>query len=327
MSHRRFAPIMVTLALISSACSAAAPNPTAQTTAPPVATPVAATAAPLPTAVVTQAPPSATPAASEVAPPPTSVPSEALPSPTVGPNVAAILQRGTILNCSSPDFPPYESVDQSGNFYGFDVDMFDEVARRMGVTVKWVDMPFDVTLASLQAGKCDVSVSTQQKTPDNSSAVNFTMEYEPATTSFLERNDENIQLSSPDDVAKYKVGVQTGGTNEKWLQDHLVTPGLMPAGNLRTYERADASLLDLINGRLDLITTEGNTGALYAQSKPVKSALITTKMNASNYVIMVRKGWDDLTDAINAELMAMIQDGTMKSYEQKWNLVEPPPGE
>ena len=127
-------------------------------------------------------------------------------------------------------------------------------------------------------------------------------------------------------MAKYKVGVQTGGTNEKWLKDHLVTPGLMPASNLKTYERADASLLDLVNGRLDLITTEGNTGALYAKTKPVKTALITTKMNASNYVIMVRKGWDDLTKAIDDQLKAMIADGTMKRLEEKWNLVEPPPG-
>jgi len=247
-------------------------------------------------------------------------------SASYGPNVAAIQARGTILNCSSPDFPPYESIDANGNFYGFDVDMFDEVANRLHVTSKWIDMPFDVTLASLQAGKCDVSVSTQQKTPDNKDAVNFTIEYEPATTAFLERKDENIVLNKIEDVAKYKVGVQTGGTNEKWLKDHLVATGLMPADNLKTYERADASLLDLVNGRLDLITTEGNTGALYEKTKPVKTALITTKMNASNYVIMVRKGWDDLTQAIDDQLKAMIADGTMKRLEEKWNLVEPPPG-
>ena len=133
-------------------------------------------------------------------------------------------------------------------------------------------------------------------------------------------------LNKIEDVAKYKVGVQTGGTNEKWLKDHLVATGLMPADNLKTYERADASLLDLVNGRLDLITTEGNTGALYEKTKPVKTALITTKMNASNYVIMVRKGWDDLTQAIDDQLKAMIADGTMKRLEEKWNLVEPPPG-
>jgi ABC-type amino acid transport substrate-binding protein len=100
----------------------------------------------------------------------------------------------------------------------------------------------------------------------------------------------------------------------------------MPAANLKTYERADAALLDLVNGRLDLITSEGNTGAVYAKQKPVKIAYITTKMNASNYVIAVPKGWDDLRQTFDTIITAIKDDGTLKRLEEKWNLVEPPPG-
>lgn len=299
MRVRRISAVIAAFGLLVSACSGAATSPPTEAAATQGAT-------------GTEAPASQAAAASPVA--------------TVGPNLAAIMARGYITNCDSPDFPPYESVDSNGNFYGFDVDMFDEAAKRMGLTVKWIDMPFDVTLAQLEAGKCDVSVSTQQKTPDNQNAVNFTVEYEPATTAFLERNNESITLTKVQDIVGYTVGVQTGGTNEKWIQDNLVTPGLMPAANVKTYEREDACLLDLVNGRIQLMTTEGNTGAVYAKTKPVKIELVTTKMNASNYVIMVRKGWDDLTNAIDVQLQAMIADGTMKFLEQKWNLVEPPPG-
>ena len=246
--------------------------------------------------------------------------------PSVGEHVQAILDKGFILVGSSPDFPPYESVDENGKFIGFDVDMFEEIAKRMGVEVHWQDMPFDVTITTLQAGDVDVSVSTHQKTPDNSQQVDFTDEYEPATTVFIKRNDSDITLSKVEDVANYIVGCQTGGTNEKWLQDHLVSTGLMPADHLRTYERADDQLLDLLAGRLDLITSEGNTGAFYAKSKPVKIALITTKMNASNYVIAVPKGWDDLREKFNEIIQEMKDDGTMKQFEEKWDLVEPPPG-
>jgi polar amino acid transport system substrate-binding protein len=247
-------------------------------------------------------------------------------SGAVGEHVQAILDKGFILVGSSPDFPPYESVDANGKFVGFDVDMFEEMAKRMGVEVHWQDMPFDVTITTLQKGDVDVSVSTHQKTPDNSTQVDFTDEYEPATTVFIKQKDSDITLTKVEDVAKYKVGCQTGGTNEKWLQDHLVTTGLMPADNLKTYERADDQLLDLLAGRLDLITSEGNTGAFYAKTKPVTIALITTKMNASNYVIAVPKGWDDLRLKFNELIKGMQDDGTMKQLEQKWELVEPPEG-
>lgn len=247
-------------------------------------------------------------------------------SGAVGEHVQAILDKGFILVGSSPDFPPYESVDANGKFIGFDVDMFEEMAKRMGVEVHWQDMPFDVTITTLQKGDVDVSVSTHQKTPDNSTQVDFTDEYEPATTVFIKQKDSDITLTKVEDVAQYKVGCQTGGTNEKWLQDHLVTTGLMPADNLKTYERADDQLLDLLAGRLDLITSEGNTGAFYAKTKPVTIALITTKMNASNYVIAVPKGWDDLRLKFNELIKGMQDDGTMKQLEQKWELVEPPEG-
>lgn len=247
-------------------------------------------------------------------------------SAAVGEHVQAILNKGFILVGSSPDFPPYESVDGNGKFIGFDVDMFEEMAKRMGVTVHWQDMPFDVTITTLQKGDVDVSVSTHQKTPDNSKQVDFTNEYEPATTVFIKQKDSAITLTKVEDVAAYRVGVQTGGTNEKWLQDHLVATGLMPADKLKTYERADDQLLDLLAGRLDLITSEGNTGAFYAKTKPVTIALITTKMNASNYVIAVPKGWDDLRLKFNELIKAMQDDGTMKKLEETWKLVEPPTG-
>jgi polar amino acid transport system substrate-binding protein len=248
-------------------------------------------------------------------------------SAAVGEHVQAILDKGFILIGSSPDFPPYESIDENGEFVGFDVDLMDEIARRMGVEVQWQDMPFDVTITTLQAGDVDISVSTHQKTPDNSQQVDFTIEYAPATTVFLKRTDRpDIVINEIEDVANWKVGVQTGGTNEKWLQDNLVATGLMPAENLLTYERHDAQLLDLINGRVDLMTSEGNTGAVFVEEHPIEFALITTKMNQSNYVIAVPKGWDDLRELFNQLITEMQEDGTIDQLEDKWNLVEPPPG-
>jgi polar amino acid transport system substrate-binding protein len=249
------------------------------------------------------------------------------PGVVAGDHVQAILDKGFILIGSSPDFPPYESVDESGKFIGFDVDLMDEIARRMGVTNQWQDMPFDVTITTLQAGDVDISVSTHQKTPDNSQQVDFTIEYAPATTVFLKRTDrEDIVIEEIEDVANWKVGVQTGGTNEKWLQDNLVATGMMPAENLLTYERHDAQLLDLLNGRVDLMTSEGNTGKVFMEDNPIEFALITTKMNQSNYVIAVPKGWDDLRETFNNLITQMQEDGTIDELEDKWELVEPPPG-
>ncbi|MEJ5203688.1 MAG: transporter substrate-binding domain-containing protein, partial [Anaerolineales bacterium] len=60
----------------------------------------------------------------------------------------------------------------------------------------------------------------------------------------------------PEDAANYKVGVQTGTTQDGWLTDNLVTPGKMPEANLFRYDRVDQVALDLKSGRIDVMMSD-----------------------------------------------------------------------
>ena len=53
---------------------------------------------------------------------------------------------------TSPDYPPYESLNEKNEIVGFDIDLINAVAKKMGVKVKVVGQGFDVDLAQLQAG-------------------------------------------------------------------------------------------------------------------------------------------------------------------------------
>ena len=64
-----------------------------------------------------------------------------------------IKDKGKMVAGLSADYPPFEYVDANGNLAGFDVDLVNEIARRMGVEVEFVDMPFDSLVAAVQEGK------------------------------------------------------------------------------------------------------------------------------------------------------------------------------
>src|SRR5512146_1315532 len=63
-------------------------------------------------------------------------------------------------------------------------------------------------------------------------------------------------IAKPEDVANFKVGVQTGTTQDGWLTDTLVKDGTLPEENLFKYDRVDQAMLDLKNGRIEVMMSD-----------------------------------------------------------------------
>ncbi|MEU0155928.1 transporter substrate-binding domain-containing protein [Micromonospora fulviviridis] len=68
-----------------------------------------------------------------------------------------LVQAGKLTTCTHLPYPPFQSRDGSGKVVGFDVDLVDLVAQRLGVAQAIVDTPFEgiKSGADLNAGKCD----------------------------------------------------------------------------------------------------------------------------------------------------------------------------
>jgi len=164
----------------------------------------------------------------------------------------AIKQAGTIKVGTSADYPPFEYVDSSGNKIGFDIDLMQEIATRMGVKLEWVDMPFDSLIAAVQEGKIDASISAFNYSEERDQMIDFTDAYYLSEDAYIVSDGFAGQFASPEDIAGYKVAVQTGTTQDSWLTENLVDTGKLPEENLFRYDRADQAALDLKNGRIDV---------------------------------------------------------------------------
>lgn len=168
----------------------------------------------------------------------------------------SIKQAGVIKVGTSADYPPFESVDETGNKVGFDVDLMTEVAKRLGVKLEWVDMPFDSLIAAVQEGKIDASISAFNYSEERDKMIDFSDPYYTSEDSFTVADAFTGTIANPPDVAKYKVGVQTGTTQDSWLTDNLVKDGALPDANLFRYDRVDQAMLDLKSGRIDVMMSD-----------------------------------------------------------------------
>ncbi|HEX2990967.1 MAG TPA: ABC transporter substrate-binding protein [Anaerolineales bacterium] len=175
---------------------------------------------------------------------------------TAANHLDAVKEAGVIKVGTSADYPPFESVDENGNKVGFDIELMTEIARRLGVELEWVDMPFDSLIAAVQEGKIDASISAFNYSEERDQMIDFSDAYYTSEDAFTVADGFTGTIERPEDVANFKVGVQTGTTQDGWLTDTLVADGALPEENLFRYDRVDQAMLDLKNGRIEVMMSD-----------------------------------------------------------------------
>ena len=220
----------------------------------------------------------------------------------------AVKKAGVIKVGTSADYPPFESVDENGNKVGFDIDLMTEVAKRLGVKVEWVDMPFDSLIAAVQEGKIDASISAFNYSEERDKMIDFSDAYYNSEDSFTVAENFAGTITNPEDVAAYKVGVQTGTTQDSWLTDNLVAGGKLPEENLFRYDRVDQAMLDLQNGRIDILMSDYVPAQVLAKKLGGLKIVYHGVLGANGPMnIVIPDGDAELQQAIN-EIIKQLQD-------------------
>jgi len=100
-----------------------------------------------------------------------------------------IKQRGKLIIGTEPTFPPFEFVDEKNQVVGFDIDIANELAKRLGVKVEVVSLPFDSLIPALQQGKIDMVIAGMTITEDRAKVVDFSKPYFEANQAIVVRKE------------------------------------------------------------------------------------------------------------------------------------------
>lgn len=229
-----------------------------------------------------------------------------------------IKQKGEMVVGTSPDYPPFEYVDSAGAITGFDIELINEIAKRMGIKVKIVDMPFDSLIAAVQEGKIDLSISAFNYTEERDKNVDFTDAYYYAKDRFLVREDFSENITKAEDFAKYKIGVGTGTTQEGWLQENLVDTGLMPAEALYHYDRAEQAALDVKSGRIDVYMGDNAVVDALAKQLGGMKVAFEAELSSGPVMMVIPDGAKELQAEINKHIKALLEEGFVDRLAVKY---------
>ena len=211
---------------------------------------------------------------------------------------------------NSGSYPPFEMMEGT-KLIGFDVDMADELGKRMGgVQVKFEVMDFKGLVASLTSKRVDTLITALTYTPERAAAIAFSVPDYDAGIGAITKNNSGI--TKPDDLTGKIVGVQLGSSGDAFVRQTLGGK----VKEIKTYDTILLAVKDLDNGRVQAVVNP--IPVLRHNAKGLKDLTTTSVWDKRVVGINTRKEDTDLLAEINKHVEAMQKDGTMERLDKKW---------
>lgn len=233
----------------------------------------------------------------------------------------AIKAAGKIVVGTSADYEPWEYMDENNEFAGADMDIMREIAKRMGVEVEFQDLGFDALVTAVEAGKVDAAIAAMASTDERKEQVDFSIVYYAGDNVAVTTADSGISFDDPLAMADYKVGTQSGTIMYYWLEDNLITPGLMSADNVSLYERNEQLALDLQAGRIDIALMDLEPGKQYMGDPAFGFVeLWRGPMDPNGQAIAIMKGEAVLKAELDKHLTDMLAAGLIDQITDSYEI-------
>jgi len=212
-------------------------------------------------------------------------------------------------------YAPFESKAPDGKLVGFDIDLGNEICRRMNAKCVWVEQDFDGMIPALKAKKFDGVLSSMTITPQRAEQIAFSDKLFQTPTRLVAKKGSNLQATA-DSLKGKSVGVEQGTIQETYAKENWAPKGV----NVVAYQNQDQVYADLISGRLDaalqdevqadlgfLKTPRGNGFAFAGAEIPTGAAAMG-----------LRKENTGLKAQVDKAIADMVKDGTYKKLEKKY---------
>lgn len=233
----------------------------------------------------------------------------------------AIKQAGALRLTVNSTYAPMEYRDPATNqLVGLDIDLANELAKRLGVKIIWSETPFAELIPSLQTKRADFIISGISDRSSRREVADF-IDYLATGPQFFVLTENEVK--SPADLCGKKVGT-TRSTSfpveiEKWSKQNCETIG-KPAIQYVPGENSIDVRNQLKQGRIDA-AVQGSETLPYAQGQEAGKYRIVGEPFSTGYQgIMFRKDDVALREVVTEHLAAMIADGSYKAILDKYGL-------
>ena len=222
-------------------------------------------------------------------------------------------EGGTFTVGFDQDFPPMGFVGEDGEYTGFDLELAQETAKRLGLTYVAQPIAWDAKNMELESGNIDCIWN------------GFTMTGREDEYTWSEPYMENSQvlvvmedsgIETLEDLAGKIVEVQADSSAEAALKE---MPDLTSTfGTLQTTPDYNTAFMDLEMGSVDAIAMDVIVAGYQMQEREGSFKILEESLASEEYAIGFKKGNTELCEKVQQTLEEMEADGTMAEISEKW---------
>ncbi|HEX2501353.1 MAG TPA: ABC transporter substrate-binding protein [Methylomirabilota bacterium] len=232
-----------------------------------------------------------------------------------------LLNAGKLVAATNATIPPYQFVDQGGKLQGLRIELGEEIAKRLGVRLEWVNVGFETHIPGLQSGRWDASITGMFLTPERAKIL-YMIPYELQAISISVGKGNPLKIASPADLAGRRVAVEIGGYEFRQINrinDEQKAAGLKPM-EIRTFSTFADAYQALRAGQVDAVVSVDVTAKFYQDRGEFERAVSGLAGSPATLAFRSR----DVAAAVVEALNAMRRDGTYDRLMDKWGAAKMP---
>ncbi|MBR1790340.1 MAG: transporter substrate-binding domain-containing protein [Bacteroidaceae bacterium] len=234
--------------------------------------------------------------------------------------VAEIIKRDTLLVGTTGDYRPLSFREEDGTYWGFGIEMAKEMAKSLGVQIKFVRTSWPTLTADVLAEPqmFDLAIGGITITDARLETMLMSEGYLANGKTILCRAAEADRFRTLEDLDKpeVRVMVNPGGLNEKFAKANLTHATII------VHEKNEEIPALVAEGEADVMITEITEAPYYVQTDPRLAApLLAQPFTHGEIGVLMQKGQEDLLQTVNSTIRRMKSDGSLRRLHEKYGLV------
>ena len=211
-------------------------------------------------------------------------------------------------------YPPMEYKDEAGNNAGFDIELAQELGKRLNKEVQFVPTAWTAIFTGLSSNKYDCIISSLSITDERKKTIAYTQPYVANSQVIVVRSD-NSAIGSEKDLGDKIVAVQMGTTSEEACNEFIKST---PFKDYKKYEAMTEALSELKIGRVDAVVCDLVIGKYFVAKDKESFKTVSTTLPNEPIGIGFTKANQAEAEKFDKLLDEMKKDGTLKSISEKW---------
>jgi len=216
-------------------------------------------------------------------------------------------------------FVPMGFEEKNGNYAGFDIELAQYVSKKLGITVHFQPIDWDMKETELQNGTIDAIWNGYSATDERREKVAFTIPYMQNTQILVVKKTSGIH--SVEDMTGKVLGAQNGSSGMLDFEEHPeVLKNRVKGGDADQYQSVNEAIIDLKNDRIDALLIDRVYADYYLTTEGIADEYdtIPSGFESESFAVGVRPADKKLLEALNQVFKELYQEGIFQQISQKW---------